>query len=283
MKLDLSIHCPKGFTLGELCYHSGQAVMESLGLVRIPDLTTAIEEKGRRYQVEKEFLCGTNCPMVLIGFKDIVEGVEMVFRDMAGAAMEAGGGQANVLASREPLWVALGTSVAVGLARMQESTIYDPQSYFGLTKELTPEAAIWALRQHGIFGEIQKAVQKAFYHSLPVFDPEALKVLQVEEQMDKVMLDMLGTIKVLKKVDPGLFSKFYGLLDKLLANKRMNEDHRKDVLGLLLLVYEYLAEETKRMADPRPVYEEAKKMRDRIMSLGFDLSTYTLTKLAMGA
>ena len=256
--------------------------METLGLVRIPDLSAAIEEKGERYGVEKEFLCGAQCPVVLIGFKDIAENVKMVFQELSPepGAKEAGL-KADILAPQEPLWMALGTGVAVGLARLQDSPILDQNSFFGLMAESKPDLVVQALRKHGLFGDVQQAIHKAFYRpSLAAFDPEALRVLQVEEQIDKVMLDMLGTIKVSKRVEPGLFSKFYLLLDEILLGKNVDGQHRKDVLGLLLLVYEYLVEEGGKIKDSKPVFVEAKCVRDRILALGFELSSFTLSKLS---
>lgn len=168
--------------------------------------------------------------------------------------------------------MALGASVAMGLARLQESLIKDDRLFFGQAPELSPEELRRALRQHGLFRDIQEAAQKMFFRApLSAFEPEALRALQIEEQIDKVMVEMLGLIKISRRVEGKLFSKFYALLDEVVSGNRMDEERKGNLLGLLLLIYEYLNEEAKRLSDPAPLYKEAERIKDKMKSMGLEL------------
>ena len=280
MSLELSVRCSQEFTVGDLCYQAGQALMETLGLTRIPDLSVDVVEKGKAVKAEKEFICGTQCPLLLVGFPDIEGKVKLLLYDVpwtAGSG-EDPGLRTSILAGEgsskagEPLKMALGASVAMGLARLQESTIKDNRLFFGQAADLSPEELRRALRQHGLFRDIQEAAQKMFFRApLSAFEPEALRALQIEEQIDQVMVDMLGLIKVSHKLDPNLFKKFYSLLDEVVSGNRMDEERKGNLLGLLLLIYEYLREEAKRIRDPKPLYAEAERVKDKMKSMGLEL------------
>jgi hypothetical protein len=160
----------------------------------------------------------------------------------------------------------------MGLARLQGTSIKDNRLFFGQGAELSREELRRALRQHGVFREIQEAAQKMFFQKpLSAFEPEALKALQIEEQIDKVMVDMLGMIKISGKVDEKLFSKFYSLLQESVSGHVMDEERKKNLLGLLLLIHEYLLEEAKRLKDPGPLYEEAERVKGKLKWMGLEL------------
>ena len=276
----MSVRCNQEFTVGELCYQAGQALMETLGLTHIPDLSVDIVEEGKSMAAEKEFICGTQCPLLMVGFRDIEGKVKLLLYDMPRAAgsAEDPGLRTSILAGEgstkvgEPLRMALGASVAMGLARLQSSLIKDNRLFFGQTAELSPEELRRALRQHGLFRDIQEAARKMFFRApLSAFEPEALRALQIEEQIDKVMVEMLGLIKVSRRVDAKLFAKFYSLLDEAAAGNRMDEERKGNLMGLLLLIYEYLREEAKRIGDPSPLFREADRVKTKMKSLGLEL------------
>ena len=280
MSLDLSVRCSQEFTVGDLCYQAGQALMETLGLTHIPDLSVDFVEGGQSIPAENEFICGTQSPLLLVGFRDMEGKIKLLLYDVPqkpGSA-EAPGLRTNILSGEgntkagEPLRMALGASVAMGLARLQESLIKDNRLFFGQAAELSPEELRRALRQHGLFRDIQDAAQKMFFRApLSAFEPEALRALQIEEQIDKVMVEMLGMIKISHRVDAKLFSKFYSLLDEVVAGNRMDEERKGNLMGLLLLIYEYLREEAKRLSEPAPLYEEAERVKDKMRSMGLEL------------
>ena len=282
MSVDLSVHCAKEFTVGDLSYHSGQALMEILGLTHIPDLSVEVVEDSKKYEAEKEFICGTQCPLLMIGFRDIEGKVKLLLYDMpmtADVSSEGPGLRASILAGEggnragEPLRLVLGASVAMAVARMQESPIKDNRLFFGQAAELSPEQLRRALRQHGLFREIQEAAQQMFFRApLSAFEPEALQALQIEEQIDKVMVDMLGLIKVSGKVDGNLFAKFYSLLDDAISGQRLDEERKRNLLGLLLLIHEYLLEEAKRLKDLQPLFAEVERIKQRMKKMGLELS-----------
>ena len=281
MSVDLSVHCVKEFTVGDLSYHSGQALMEILGLTHIPDLSVEVVEKSKKYEAEKEFICGTQSPLLMIGFRDIEGKVKLLLYDMpmtADVSSEGPGLRASVLAGEggsrpgEPLRLVLGSSVAMALARMQESPIRDNRLFFGQASGLSPEELRRALRQHGLFREIQEAAQQMFFRApLSAFEPEALRALQIEEQIDKVMVDMLGLIKVSGKVDEKLFAKFYSLLDEAASGQKLDDERQKNLLGLLLLIYEFLLEEAKRLKELQPLYAEVERIKLRMRNMGLEL------------
>lgn len=282
MNLDLSVRCPEEFTVGDLCYHSGHALMETLGLTSIPDLVVEAGDAGSSFPAENEFICGTQCPLLQIGFRDIEERVRVTMYDIPREqeyVVEAPGFRTNIVVGEggskagRSIRLVLGSSAAMGLARIQKSTIKDNRLFFGAGAELSPEELRRAMRRHGLFREIQEAAQQMFFRGpLSAFEPEALMALQIEEQIDKVMVDMLGMIKISHKVDQALFSKFYSLLSETLSGSKMDEERRKNLLGLLLLIHEYLIEEAKRVAEPEPLYEEAKRIIGKLKLLGLDLS-----------
>ena len=281
MSVDLSVRCSTEFTVGDLCYQSGQALMEVLGLTKIPDLSVEVDEGDKQYAVEKEFICGTHCPYLSVGFRDVAGRVKLLLYenpmpDSPGA--EGPGLRATILVAEggnkagEHLGLALGASLAMGLSRLQEAPIQDKRLFFGSKADLSPEELRRALRQHGLFRDIQAAAQQLFFRSpLSAFEPEALRALQMEEQIDKVMVEMLGMVKVKKKVDAGLFSKFYALLDEAISGHRMDEERSRNLLGLLLLIHEYLGEETKRLGDPQPLLDELEKIKDRMRKMGLEI------------
>jgi hypothetical protein len=160
----------------------------------------------------------------------------------------------------------------MALARMQESPVRDNRLFFGQTAELSPEELRRALRQHGLFREIQEAAQQMFFRApLSAFEPEALRALQIEEQIDKVMVDMLGLIKISGKVDEKLFAKFYSLLDEAVSGQRLDEERKRNLLGLLLLIHEYLLEEAKRLKELQPLYAEVERIKQRMRKMGLEL------------
>jgi len=280
MSLDLSVRCSQEFTVGDLCYHAGQALMETLGLTHIPDLSVDVLEEGKPVSVDKEFICGTQCPLLLVGFRDIEGKIKLLLYDVPKSALsgEDPGLRTSILAGEggtkagEPLRMALGASVAMGLARIQDTPIKDNRLFFGQAPEMSPEELRRALRQHGLFRDIQEAAKKMFFRTpLSAFEPEALRALQIEEQIDKVMVDMLGLIKITHRVDSKLFTKFYSLLDEVVSGNRMDEERKSNLLGLLILIYEYLKEEAKRLSDPGPLLAEAGRVRDKMKSMGLEL------------
>lgn len=282
MSLDLSVRCSEEFTVGDLCYHSGHALMETLGLTSIPDLVVEAGEEGKTYPAENEFICGTECPSLQIGFRDIGERIRVTMYEIPRDqeyVVEAPGFRTNILVGEggnkagNSIRLVLGSSVAMGLARIQKTAIKDNRLFFGEGAEMSPDELRRAMRRHGLFREIQEAAQQMFFRGpLSAFEPEALRALQIEEQIDKVMVDMLGMVKITGKVDQALFSKFYSLLSETLSGSKMDEERRKNLLGLLLLIHEYLIEEAKRLADPEPLYEEAKRVIGKMKLLGLDLS-----------
>lgn len=255
--------------------------MQILGLTHIPDLSVEVDEGEKQYLAEKEFICGTQCPYLQVGFKDVAGKVKLLLYDIPkkpGSHREDAGLKATVLAGEggnrpgEPLRLALGGSLAMGLARMQESFIKDDRLFFGQVPELTPDEFRRALRQHGLFKNIQEAAQQMFFQKpLSAFEPEALRALQLEEQMDKIVVEMLGLVKVSKKVDEKLFSKFYSLLDEALAGKRLDEERKKNLIGLLLLIHEYMLEESKKLKDPEPLYRELNNLKKKMEKMGLEL------------
>ncbi len=276
MSLDLSIRCFQEFTVEELCYHSGQALMETLGLTHIPDFQVEVIEDGKPFAAEKEFICGTQCPLLLIGFRDMEGKVKVLLYDVPLGTVAPGedpGLRTSILAGEgEPLKLAIGSSVAMGLARLQDSSIRDNNLFFGSSPELSPEELRRALRQHGLFRDIQEAAKKMFFRTpLSAFEPEALRALQIEEQIDKVMVDMLGLIKVSRRVDGKLFGKFYGLLDEVISGGKMDEERKGNLMGLLLLIHEYLSEEAKRFTDPKPLHEEVARIKGKMKAMGLEL------------
>lgn len=276
MSLDLSVRCSKEFTVEDLCYQSGQALMETLALTHIPDFQVEIIENGKPFAADKEFICGTQCPLLLIGFRGIEGKVKVLLYEVPKGSAPPGedpGLRTSILAGDgEPLKLVLGSSVAMGLARLQGTTIRDNRCFFGGATELSPEELRRVLRQHGLFREIQEAAQKMFFRMpLSAFEPEALRALQIEEQIDKVMVDMLGIVKITGKVDQKMFSKFYALLNEVVAGQRMDEERKGNLLGLLLLIHEYLIEEGKRLKDSGPLHVEVERIKKEMKALGLDL------------
>lgn len=97
MSLDLSVRCSQAFTVGDLCYQAGQALMETLGLTHIPDLSVDFVEKGKSVTAEKEFICGTQCPLLLVGFRNVEGKVKLLLYDVpvkAGSIEDPGFGPA---------------------------------------------------------------------------------------------------------------------------------------------------------------------------------------------
>jgi len=277
MSVDFSVRCNEEFTVGDLCYHSGQALMETLGLTRIPDLSVEVIEGEKRYPAETEFICGIQTPLLLLGFRGIEGPVKLLLYDLPGDS-GASGLRASILAGEggtragEPLRLALGASMAMGLARLQDSCIQDNRLFFGQGAVLSPDELRRALRRHGLFRDIQEAAQKTFFRTpLSAFEPEVLRVLQIEEQIDKVMVEMLGLIKVTKRVDPKLFGTFYALVDEIVAGGRMDEERRGNLLGLLLLIHEYLLEEAKRFPEPEPLRAEGRRVMEKMRKLGLEI------------
>ncbi len=275
MILELAIDCEREFTAGELCYQTGQALMEILAMNRIPDLIAEREEYDGLQEVESEFLCDKQSPSLWMKFRGLEERVQILWYETVENTSEAGRWKASVKAvgSQErwgdALQFILASSVAVGLARLQGSIIRDQRSYFREPPEFEPEELVETIRGHAIFGEAQEAARNLFFHLPPsALDPKALRALQIEKKMDRLMFDMLGLVKVSGRVDAKLFQKFYSLLDESLADQEMDFEKKKNVAGLLLLINEYLREEAKKSDQPDILLEEVNRVDEKIRKLG---------------
>ena len=282
MNLDLSVRFNKEFLLADLLYHSGQAFMELLALPNIPEFVAEIEEEDKLTKVDGEFLCGTHCPILFISFKDKAEKIKMVIYEIDPKQdflpEEEQGLRAGILAGDgedrwgEPLQFALAASVAIGLARVEGSKIRDYKLSLGSAELRTPGELIQSIRVHQGFKDIQAGAKALFNKThLAFFDGARLKSLQLEEEMDKVMVDMLGLIKISKRIDIASFTRFYRLLDQMVEATESDPGRRRNLIGFLCLIYEYLLEELRYAHDPENFQVEISRLKDKIQKLGFEL------------
>ncbi len=275
MNIELSIDCENEFTAGELCYQAGQALMEIMAFKKIPDLISEREEYEGLQEVESEFLCGSQCPSLWIRFRGLEERIQILWHETFDDAGEQGKwkGIIKAVGSQDrwgdALQFILASSTAVGLARLQNSIIRDQRAFFRETPEFEPGELVETVRRHALFGQVQDAARNLFTQVLlPSFAPEALQAIQIEKKMDRLMIDMLGLVKVSGQVDTNLFQKFYSLLEQSLAGMEMDFEKKKNVAGLLLLIEEYLKEESKKSDHPEKLLEEAQKVVGEIKKLG---------------
>ncbi len=282
MNLDLSVRFKKEFMLGDLLYHGGQSLMELLGLTMVPDFQVEIEEDDKRTKLDNEFLCGTQCPILFIGFKDQPHKIKMIIYEIDPnqdfLPEEEKGLRAGILAGDgedqwgDPLQIALATSLAVGLARIEGSKIRDYKSTLGSSDFQTPGELIQSIRNYPGFKDIQKAAQ-AFFSKTPLalFNGARLKSLELEQEMDKIMVEMLGLIKISKAIDIALFTRFYRLLDDMIEVTENDPARRRGLIGTLCLIYEYLLEEFRYAKDPEGFQAEIQRLKEKISKLGFSL------------
>ncbi len=282
MSLDLSVPFEKEFIAGDLLYQSGQALMEILAVKHIPDFVAEVEEKDGVVPIESEFLCGTDSPMLLIGFRGLEDRVRMMFYEIESKSEfvpeSEVGLRARILSGEGlgqwggPLRFALAASVAVGMAQLGNSTIRDYKLTLGFKKIQRPEELVRFVRLHSSFKDIQEATHKLFSKApLAAINRVGLRSLVLEEEVDKVMVDLLGLVKISKRLDEKLLHKFNGLVDELLEVCGEDAERRNNVMGLLFLVYEYLHEESRHSQAPLPFQQQMKWIRNRIGYLGLDL------------
>jgi hypothetical protein len=282
LNLDLSVRFKKEFLLGDLLYHSSQAMMELLALANAPELMVEIEEDDKRVQLEGEFLCGTQCPILFIAFKHQAPKIKMIIYEidpsLAFLPEEEKGLRAGILAGDgeeqwgDPLQIALAAGVAIALARIEGSKIRDYQSSLGSSDFQTAGELIQSLRVFSGFKDIQKAAQALFEKTpLALMIGPRLKSIQLEEEMDKLMVEMLGLIKISKRVDIAVFTRFYRVLDGMVEATDNDPGPRRNLIGFLCLIYEYLLEELRYAQDPEGFQSEIQRMKGKISKLGFQL------------
>ena len=282
MNLDLSVRFNKEFLLGDLLYHSGQALMELLALPNIPEFIAEIEEEDKLSAVDGEFLCGTHCPILFISFRGNAEKIKMVIYEIDPQQdflpEEEKGLRAGILAgdgeesAGGPLQFALAASTAVGLARVEGSKIRDYKLSLGSKELQTPGELIQSVKANESFKAILAGAQALFQKkNLAVFDQAPASSQPVEAELDQVLLEMLRHIKVSKKVDMASFTRFYRLFDQMIEASEKDAGCRRSLIGFLSLIYEYLLEELRYAQDRESFKVEIGRLKEKIQKLGFGL------------
>ena len=282
MNLDLSVRFKKEFLLGDLLYHSSQAMMELLSLPTGPDLMVEIDEDDKKIRLDGEFLCGTQCPILFIGYKNQTPKIKMIIYEIDPhqdfLPEEEKGLRAGILAGDgeeqwgDPLQIALAASVAIALARIEGCKIRDYKSSLGAGDFQTAGELIHSLRVFSEFKDIQKAAQVLFEKTpLALMIGPRLKSIQLEEEMDKLMIEMLGLVKIQKRIDIAVFTRFYRLLDEMIEATDNDPGPRRNLIGFLCLIYEYLLEELRYAKDPEEFQAEIQRLKEKISKLGFQM------------
>ena len=280
MNLDLSVRFKKEFMLGDLLYHSAQTLAELLALPKVPEFRVETEEEDRRVPLDKEFLCGTQCPVLFIGLKDQPQKIKVVLYEIQPGQdllpEEEKGLRAGILAgdgeeeSGGPLQVVLAGSLAVALARIEGSKIRDYQSGLGAGDFLAPGEFLQAFKSSAEFKQVQRGAQGLLAQApLDILAPGRLSPLDLEKQMDKMVVEMLGLIKVSKAIDIALFTRFYRLLDEMVEATEQDPGRRRSLVAALSLIYEYLLEEFRYAKDPEGFQAEIHRLKEKISRLGF--------------
>lgn len=278
MSLDLTIPCPKPFRGVELVVYVERALRDLLDLSSAPVLKVWHREGDQDVLLGLDQDLGEGLPLLGVGLEGVTESIQLVYYRIDNAAdwipADERGFRAGVAASEEELaWggavrLTLGAGLALGLARLQNTVVIDHKLSLSHSERLTPEEFQKTLSVKGPFEDFKAASDALFQRTpLKALNGQRLRILAIERDVDGMMIELLGPIRLRGTVEWEPFHKFFGFTDEWLALSASDKDMAGKLEGVLILVHEFLLEEARKVAQPAEIMKAAGEVDLRLGKL----------------
>jgi len=278
VSLDLTIPCPKPFRALEMAVYCERALQDLLDLSARPRLKIWTKQGDRDVPLGLEEDLTEKLPLLGVGLEGVSDNIQMVYYKIDGAAdwipPEERGMRAGLTASDEELaWggatrLALGAGVALGLSRLQGTSVIDHKLSLSHQESQGSEQFLQALQVKGPFTEFQNAAEALFRRTpLQALNGQRLRILEIERDVDAMMMDLLGPLRMRQVVDGVAFQRFFNLSDEWLGLSRQDADMGEKLESILVLVREFLVDEAKKSKDPEDILRAAKEIDLRLGKL----------------
>lgn len=278
MSLDLTIPCPKPFRVVELVVYTERALRDLLDLSFVPRVKVWRKEGDREVPLEAERDLDEGLPLVGVGLQGVPESIQLVYYRIDQAAdwipPEERGFRSGVAASEEELvWggavrLALGAGLGLALARLQGTVVIDHK--LSLTHRERQDAGdfLKALCVKGPFGDFQTAAGALFHRTpLQALNGGRLRILEIEREVDGMMIELLGPIRLRGMIDWEPFRKFFAFVDEWHGLAERDQDMAVKLEGVLVLVDEFLMEESRKTQQPAEMLKAAAEVEMRLARL----------------
>jgi hypothetical protein len=276
--LDLTIPCPKPFRGVELVVYAERALRDLLDLTATHNIKVWHRQGNADVPLGLEQDLAGGLPLLSIGLSGVTESIQMVYYRIDDTAdwipSEERGFRAGVAANEEELaWggavrLALGAGLALGLARLQNTVVIDHKLSLSKNERQSPEDFLKALFVKGPFDDFKTAAEALFKRTpLQALNRQRLRILEIERDVDKMMIELLGPIRLRQTVEWEVFKKFFALTDEWMSLASHDKDMTGKLEGVLNLVDEFLLEEAKKAAKPEEIIKAADEVGRRLQKL----------------
>jgi hypothetical protein len=257
VSLDLTIPCPRPFRGVELVVYAERALRDLLDLEAAPRLEAWHREGDQDIPLGREQDLGEGLPLISIGIEGVAETIQLVYYRIDQAAdwipPEERGFRAGVAASEEemawggPVRLALGAGVALALARLMGTVIIDHKLSLSHAERQTAEEFFKKLSVKGPYADFKTAAEALFHRTpLKALNGQRLRILEIERDVDGMMIELLGPIRLHGKVEGPAFERFFALVDEWLTLSVGDSDMATKLEGVLILVDEFLRDEAQK-------------------------------------
>jgi hypothetical protein len=255
-----------------------RALRDLLDLSKAPRLKVWHREGERDLPLGLEEDLGEGLPLLGVGLEGVSESIQLVYYRIDHAAEwippEERGFRAGVVASEEELaWggsirLALGAGLALGLARLQNTAIIDHKLSLSHSERCNAEEFLRALGVKGPFGDF-KAASEALFQRTPLraLNGQRLRILEIEREVDGMMIELLGPIRLRGVVEAEPFQKFFGYVDEWLELSAHDKDMATKLEGVLILVDEFLMDEARKSHHPTDIVRTTTEVEIRLGKL----------------
>jgi hypothetical protein len=278
VSLDLTIPCPKPFRGVELVVYAERALRDLLDLNAAHSLKVWHRQGNADVSLGLEQDLAGGLPLLSIGLSGVTESIQMIYYRIDDTAdwipAEERGFRAGVAANEEELaWggavrLALGAGLALGLARLQNTVVIDHKLSLSKNERQSPEDFLKALCVKGPFDDFKTAAEALFKRTpLQDLNSQRLRILEIERDVDEMMIELLGPIRLRQTVEWEVFKKFFALTDEWLSLSSHDKDMAGKLEGVLILVDEFLLEEAKKTTQSDEIMKAAAEVQRRLGKL----------------
>lgn len=84
-----------------------------------------------------------------------------------------------------------------------------------------------------------------------------VRALEIENEIDSLVLSLLGPLRMSKTIDSAAFSRLYALLDELTLDIKDENWISKRLVRIMFLIFTSMLAEANHCRNPRPILDEA--------------------------
>jgi len=278
VSLDLTVPCPRPFRGVEVVVYAERALRDLLDLSHTPSLKIWHREGEQDIPLGLDEDLGEGLPLLGVGLAGVEETIRLMYYRIDNAAdwipPEERGFRAGVAANEdEMVWggavrLALGAGLALGLARLQNSVVIDHKLSLSHSERQSPESFFQTLCVKGPFDDFKTAAEALFDRTpLHALNGQRLRILELEREVDGMLIELLGPIRIRQAVDWYVFGKFFKFVDEWLGLAAHDKDMAGKLEGVLVLVYEFLLDEAQKAGQSEEITKAAGDVESRLRHL----------------